>query len=56
MKTKLDVQDKGDGEFWIPLMDFCTYYSDIDLCNFTPDIDEDGIEDNLGKWFYRIKR
>ena len=49
VKDKLNIASKGDGEFWMPIVDYYTYYSDTHVCNFTPDFDQDGKEDNLGK-------
>jgi hypothetical protein len=47
VKEKMKVQKKGDGEFWMTMTDFIAHFNDIHICNFTPDFDEDGKEDNL---------
>ena len=42
------MQNKGDGEFWMELLDYMKHFRDTHICNFTPDFDEDGSQDNLG--------
>ena len=36
-----------DGEFWISLQDFMTYFSQTTICSLTPDFDMDGSSDAL---------
>ena len=37
------------GEFWMTLTDFWNYFNMITVCNFTPDVNEDGKTDGLSK-------
>ena len=39
----------SDGEFWITIQDFVKHYYTVHICNFTPDFDNDGQPDGLGK-------
>ena len=48
-KESMNLRSKGDGEFWMTLIDYYKFFKDTHLCNFTPDFDEDGKEDNLGQ-------
>ncbi|WAQ94901.1 CAN5-like protein [Mya arenaria] len=43
----LDYRDKDDGEFWMSLKDFITYFSGVTVCSFIPDFDKDGQSDSL---------
>ena len=45
----LHVRGRADGEFWVEIGDFLKYFSNIQICCFTPDFDEDGTEDNLSE-------
>ena len=36
-----------DGEFWICLKDFMTFFSQTTICSLTPDFDMDGSSDSL---------
>ncbi len=36
------------------LKDFCVHFETIHICNFTPDIDEDGKTDGLGEYIFLI--
>lgn len=47
VKDKMKVQKKADGEFWMTINDYMKYFSDLHVCNFTPDFDQDGKEDGL---------
>ncbi len=40
---------KNDGEFWMSMKDFQEHFYKIYICNFTPDINEDGKTDGLSK-------
>lgn len=46
----LKVKGKGDGEFWVEIGDYLKYFSSTHICNFTPDFDQDGKEDDLSEW------
>ena len=47
VKENIDFRSEGDGEFWISVQDFMRYFVRVTICNFTPDVDDDGITDNL---------
>ncbi|XP_025094427.1 LOW QUALITY PROTEIN: calpain-5-like [Pomacea canaliculata] len=41
-EEQLQREKKDDGEFWVCLADFLTYFSDTTICSLTPDFDLDG--------------
>ncbi|PVD30370.1 hypothetical protein C0Q70_09635 [Pomacea canaliculata] len=50
-EEQLQREKKDDGEFWVCLADFLTYFSDTTICSLTPDFDLDGAtsDDSLSK-------
>ncbi len=46
---ELGVIFQDDGEFWMELDDFIEHFEDVHICSATPDFDQDGKEDGLGK-------
>ena len=54
VKDRLNIQGREDGEFWMTLQDYMTYFSDTHMCNFTPDFDKDGKEDGLSQCLIRL--
>ena len=49
IKRELEVTSKDDGEFWMSFSDFRREYSNMIICNMSPDFDHDGISDKAGK-------
>lgn len=45
----LTIVDPKNGEFWMPWQEFWKYFTSIDICQYTPDYNSDGIPDSLGK-------
>ncbi|RUS72090.1 hypothetical protein EGW08_020151 [Elysia chlorotica] len=57
IKRELEVTSKDDGEFWMSFGDFRREYSNMIICNMSPDFDHDGISDKAayqlllkGRW------
>lgn len=40
---------KDDGEFYMEVRDFIQFFADCTICNLTPDLDREDVEDTLGK-------
>ncbi|GFS15442.1 calpain-2 catalytic subunit [Elysia marginata] len=49
IKRELEVTSKDDGEFWMSYSDFRREYSNMIICNMSPDFDHDGISDKAGE-------
>ena len=47
VRESLHVRGKGDGEFWVEASDYLKHFKSTHICNFTPDFDKDGKEDDL---------
>ncbi|XP_041366750.1 calpain-1 catalytic subunit-like [Gigantopelta aegis] len=47
VRKTVENPNKDDGEFWISLDDFMTYFSQTTICSLTPDVDSDGRADSL---------
>ena len=45
VRKRLNFQSRGDGEFWMPMKDYMNYFTTTNVCNFTPDFNKDGTED-----------
>ncbi|CAJ1053861.1 calpain-1 catalytic subunit-like [Xyrichtys novacula] len=41
---ELCLSAADDGEFWMPVEDFCKFYSDLDICCMCPDFLDEGSE------------
>ena len=47
----MEHADINDGEFWMELKDFVTYFSGVTICSLVPDFDKDGCQDTLSTLF-----
>ncbi|GFS03956.1 calpain-9 [Elysia marginata] len=45
--SSIKSPNKDDGEFFVSLEDFLTYFSQTTICSLTPDFDRDGSADSL---------
>ncbi|XP_005089461.1 calpain-2 catalytic subunit [Aplysia californica] len=45
--NSISAPNKDDGEFYVSLPDFMTYFSQTTICSLTPDFDCDGTSDSL---------
>ncbi len=48
-KERLHIQGRDDGEFWMDLKDYVEFFPNTHICNLTPDFDQDGTTDGLGR-------
>ena len=49
-ENTVTAPNKDDGEFFVSLDDFLTYFSQTTICSLTPDFDRYGSSDSLSEF------